>query len=120
MGGVWLGYVAALGALCVVVADVVVFPLIFVSSVIAANLVEQGHVGLSLKGRITLGIIAHPSRRFTLAIVLQVGPVHVVGHAYVAALVHLVLNAIDVEQTGTGCSGAGLDAAWLHLQKEVS
>ena len=32
---------------------------------------------------------------------LQMGPVHVVDHAYVVTLVHLVLNAIDVEQTVT-------------------
>lgn len=98
VGGMLLGYVAAHGALCVVVADAVVFPLAIVSSVIAACLVEQGHVEVSLEGRVMLGIIAQPGRRFTL--VVQVGPVHVVGHAYVVALVHLVLNAIDVEQAG--------------------
>ena len=44
---------------------------------------------------VALGVAAHPGRSFSP--VLHVTLVHVVGHAYVAALVHLVLDAIDVD-----------------------
>lgn len=96
VGQVLLGDGIASRALCVIVADVMGFPL-----VIAVCLAEQGRVEVGLKGRVALGIAAHSGRGFTL--VLQLALVHIIGHTYIDALDHLGLNAIDVQEAGTGC-----------------
>lgn len=92
MGGVLLRDVVASRALCVIVADIVVLPL--VGRVFVVRLAEQSHDEVGLKWCVTLCITAHPGGG--LASVLSVTTLHVLGDAYVSALVDLILDTVDV------------------------